>query len=201
VKLFSCTLGEGANQLKVPISTAIICISLVLAFSKSAFLSAFTSLIWTIISYPVNAGLTWVLTRTGLYTLSQELAARADALKERDRKKTAMMKANAMREKIEAKGLKDMHGLKQLRGMMELGLKDVEGVESTEVLEKGKGKWMKDLNGMKQLKGMREWSRAEGGGVELGEVSGKGKGKWKIVSDVESGQSSGSESRIYSPRL
>jgi hypothetical protein len=155
-------LRERTDQIEVPISAAIICISLILAFTNSTFLSAFTSLIWAIVSYPVNAALTWVLTKTGLYTLSRELATRAITLKDMDRKKTAMMKANAMREKIEQRGLRDLHGMRQLRGMMELGVREVEGVELREVLGSGNG---------------------------------------GVMCDVESGVSSRSESRIYSPRL
>lgn len=155
-------MRERTDQIEVPISAAIICISLILAFTNSTFLSAFTSLIWAIVSYPVNAALTWVLTKTGLYTLSRELAARAITLKDMDRKKTAMMKANAMREKIERRG--PLHGMRQLKGMMELGLGEVEG-------------------------------------VELREVLGNGNGNGGVMCDVESGVSSRSESRIYSPRL
>jgi len=85
-------------------------------------------------------------------------------LKDMDRKKTAMMKANAMREEIEENGIGGMHGMTQLREMMESGVREVEG-------------------------------------VELREVVGNGIGKGRVMCDVESGVSSGSESRIYSPRL
>lgn len=44
-----------------------------------------------------------MLVKTGLYTLSRELAALAGSLKGRETKKTAMMKANAMREKVNLK--------------------------------------------------------------------------------------------------
>ena len=106
----------------------------------------------------MNITLTWVLTKTGLYTLSRELDARAIALKDMDRKKTAIMKAKAMEETIVQNRFKDLHAMKPLRGS------EVEG-------------------------------------VELREVLGNGRGNGRIMCDVESGVSSASESRIYSPRL
>ena len=44
--------------------------------------------------------MTWVLVKTGLYTLSRKLAVLASSLKGRETKKTGTMKANAMREKV-----------------------------------------------------------------------------------------------------
>lgn len=63
---------------------------------------------WAIISYPAHVTTTWILTKTGLFTLSRELAARANALQDRDRKATTLMKANVMRERYEQKARQAM---------------------------------------------------------------------------------------------
>ena len=86
----------------------LICTSFVLAFSSSAFLASFFTLLWAIVSYPAHVSSTWILTKTGLYTLSRDLAAKANALKDRDHKVTGIMKANAMREKMELKAMKKL---------------------------------------------------------------------------------------------
>ncbi|KAH9206745.1 hypothetical protein DL95DRAFT_486120 [Leptodontidium sp. 2 PMI_412] len=91
-----------------PISIAIICTSFIMAFSSSEFLSSFSTLMWAIISYPAHVTTTWILTKTGLFTLSRELAARANALQDRDRKATTLMKANVMRERYEQKARQAM---------------------------------------------------------------------------------------------
>ena len=74
--------------------------SLVLAFSRGTFLSAFPSLLWNALCLPLNVALTWVLVKTGLYWLSRELEALASNLKGWEKKKTGTMKANVMREKV-----------------------------------------------------------------------------------------------------
>jgi hypothetical protein len=78
----------------------VIATSLVLAFSRSAFLGAFASLLWNALCLPLNVALTWVLVKTGLYALSRKLAAMASGLKRRQKNKTGTMKANVMREKV-----------------------------------------------------------------------------------------------------
>lgn len=60
-----------------PISFAIILTSFVLAFSSSTFLSSLFSLLWVMLSYPVNIGFTWVLTRSGMFTMSRNLVGKA----------------------------------------------------------------------------------------------------------------------------
>jgi hypothetical protein len=87
----------------VPISLAVIATSMVLAFSRSAFLSAFTSLSWNALCYPLNVALTWVLVKTGLYVPSRGLAAMASSLKRRRKNKTDTMKANVKRKKMNLK--------------------------------------------------------------------------------------------------
>ncbi|KAH7382941.1 hypothetical protein BKA64DRAFT_683555 [Cadophora sp. MPI-SDFR-AT-0126] len=91
-----------------PISIAIICTSFIMAFSSSEFLSSFSTLMWAILSYPAHVTTTWILTKTGLFTLSRELASRANALQDRDRKATTLMKANVMRERYEQKARQAM---------------------------------------------------------------------------------------------
>lgn len=91
---------------KVPISLAIIVLSFVLAFSRGTFLGVLASLLWNALCLPLNIALTWILVKTGLYMWSRELAVQAGVLKDRERKKTGMMKANAMREKASLRQIK-----------------------------------------------------------------------------------------------
>ena len=46
----------------------------------------------------------WILTKTGLYTLLHDLGVRGNALKNIELEKTGSMRANAMRNKMIAKG-------------------------------------------------------------------------------------------------
>ena len=87
---------------------AIIFTSFVLAFGSSNFISSFFSLLSATVSYPVHQSMTWILIRTGLYTLSRDMTVRANALKDRDKKATAIMKANALRENMELKAMKEL---------------------------------------------------------------------------------------------
>jgi hypothetical protein len=123
------------NLIQVPISIAIIGTSFILAFSRSEFLAPFFSLLWAIISHPAHVAITWVLTKTGLYTLSRDLKAKANALKDRDHKVTGIMKANAMREKMELKAMKKlwMEDAVEMREMEQIPTrpKDLERGEST----------------------------------------------------------------------
>jgi type IV secretory pathway TraG/TraD family ATPase VirD4 len=86
-----------------PISIAIIFTSFILAFSSSTFLSSLFALIWVMVSYPVNIGFTWVLTKSGMFTMSRRLAGKAKMMKDRERGKTGLMMAEAMREKMDLK--------------------------------------------------------------------------------------------------
>lgn len=64
-------------------------------------MASFSTILWTALSYPAHVATTWFLTKTGLYAFSRALFARANALKEKDRKTTNMMKADALRRKME----------------------------------------------------------------------------------------------------
>jgi hypothetical protein len=86
-----------------PISIAIIMTAILLAFFSSAFLSSLFTLIWVVLSYPINLGVTWVLTKSGMFTISRNLVGKAKQLKDRERKRTGMMMAEAMREKMDLK--------------------------------------------------------------------------------------------------
>jgi hypothetical protein len=106
-----------------PISVAIIITSFTFAFSSSSFVSAVCELIWEGAKYPVSVAGTWVLTRTGIYTLSRELGSRAKEVRERGRKITGTMRANALREKMEWKVARDL-----LREeVVEMGAKEESG--------------------------------------------------------------------------
>jgi hypothetical protein len=82
--------------------------SFVIAFSSSSFVSALCSLIWAVFTFPVNVATTWILVKTGMYTFARRVTARATALKERERKSTGLMKANALRDKVEFKEMKEI---------------------------------------------------------------------------------------------
>lgn len=64
-------------------------------------IASFSTILWTTISYPAHLATTWFFTKTGLYAFSRALFARAHALKEKDKKTTNMMKADALRRKME----------------------------------------------------------------------------------------------------
>jgi hypothetical protein len=73
-----------------------------------------------------------VLVKTGLYTLSRELAALASNLKGKERKKTGLMKANVMREKVNLR--KVIYRERDCEETPRLGVypdDDVEGGKST----------------------------------------------------------------------
>ena len=84
-----------------PISIAIILTSFLLAFSSNQFLLPLFSLAWACLSYPVNVGLTWALTKSGMFMMSRELAGKAKLLKEKERKVTGSMKVEARRENMD----------------------------------------------------------------------------------------------------
>jgi hypothetical protein len=91
----------------VPISVGIIAFSFILAFGHNYTLASFFSLVSALLLFPVNIASTWLLIKSGLYALSCKMAATANALKDNEIKKTAMMKADAMREmreKVELRG-------------------------------------------------------------------------------------------------
>jgi len=91
-----------------PISIAIIIVSFTFAFSSSTFISAFFSLVWESVSYPANVAVTLFLTRTGLYTLSRELGAKAKDVRGRNKKVTANLKADIVRGQMERKVARDL---------------------------------------------------------------------------------------------
>lgn len=91
-----------------PISVAIIITSFTFAFSSSSLVSAVCELLWEGAKYPVSVAGTWMLTRTGLYTLSREIGGRAKEVRERGRKVTGSMRANVLREKMQWKVARDL---------------------------------------------------------------------------------------------
>jgi hypothetical protein len=91
-----------------PTSVAIIITSFTFAFSSSSFVSAIYELAWEGAKYPVSVAGTWALTRTGMFTLSRELESKAKEVRDRGRKVTGTMRANALREKMEWKVARDL---------------------------------------------------------------------------------------------
>jgi hypothetical protein len=87
----------------VPISFGVVCLCFVIAFSSSTFFSALGSFIWAMFTFPINITTTWILVKTGMYTLARRLVSKASALKDQERKSTGLMKANALREKVKFK--------------------------------------------------------------------------------------------------
>jgi hypothetical protein len=120
-----------------PISIAIISTSFILAFSSSAFFRSCAQLAWAIIISPFQLAAAYVLTKSGLYIWSRELAQKASTLKEKDGKSTAMMQANAMREVIEKRARKaidevEMEFQEKTKGKnMRLPITDVEKGENS----------------------------------------------------------------------
>ena len=106
-----------------PISLAIILTSFLLAFSSSTILKSIFSLLWALFSYPVHLFSTWILTKTGLYILSREFTAKAKSLKHRDRKTTGLMKADALRQKMEMKGIRNllMEEVQKVQDVVQMG--------------------------------------------------------------------------------
>lgn len=96
----SLTLHEEFYYM-FPISISIILFSFVMAFSSSPFFSSLFGLIWAGLSYPVNVGLTWCLTKSGMFMVSRELVGKAKQLRDKERKKTAIMIGEAKREKMD----------------------------------------------------------------------------------------------------
>jgi hypothetical protein len=105
----------NTQQYLVPISIAIISTSFILAFSRNAFMSSFSTIVWATLSYPAHVAGTWFLTTTGLYAFSRDLYTRAYALRERDKKTTNMMKVEALRRRMEENGGMMREKIKGLR--------------------------------------------------------------------------------------
>jgi hypothetical protein len=107
----------------IPISVGTIIISFLLAFSSNSFISALFSLAFATIKYPINVSLTWLFTKTGLYTFSRDMSGKANALAEKDRKATTGMKANALRETMEWKVAKELlrDEIQEIGGKMKIG--------------------------------------------------------------------------------
>jgi hypothetical protein len=93
----------------VPISVGIIAISFLLAFGRSSILSSFFALLGALFLFPLNVASTWLLIKSGLYALSRKMATNANALKDEENKRTATMKANAMREKMDLREMREIY--------------------------------------------------------------------------------------------
>jgi hypothetical protein len=98
--------ANGLPSLAVPISAGIIVISILLAFVRSRIFSSVFALLWAFISFPFNIATAWVLTKSGLYTLSREMTVRANTIKDREAYKTGTMMANTLRANVKWRGMK-----------------------------------------------------------------------------------------------
>jgi hypothetical protein len=116
-----------------PISIAIILTSFLLAFSSSPFLSSLFSLIWAGLSYPINVGFTWALTKSGIFMMSRRLVGKAKLLRDKEKKRTAVMMAEAMREKMDLGS--------KIEGWKGSGVEGIDGVKSG--VKSGMGKGLK----------------------------------------------------------
>jgi hypothetical protein len=96
-------------------------IAILLAFSRSTIFSSAFTLLWTFISFPFNIASTWILTKSGLYTLSREMVARANALKDKENNKTGAMKANTLRANVKWDGMKKIMARRAARDAPEPG--------------------------------------------------------------------------------
>lgn len=144
-----------------PISLAIIITSILLAFSSSSFFSAIFSLLYALISYPINTTLTYIFTTSGLYSLSRDLSQKANWLRERERNNKATMKANVLREKMEDGGLREM--------------RKIVGEGATEMQEIGKGLGKGAKGAGKKVWGLGR-GKKKGDGVDLEDVERHGTG-------------------------
>lgn len=118
------------------ISAGIIAVSFFLAFSRSALHNPLTMLIRNACSLSFNTFTTWLSIKSGMYMASREMAAKANALKDRENKMTAQMKANVMREKNNLEKIKVMQ---QISGIERKSEDDTNDGSSTRTGTTGKG--------------------------------------------------------------
>ncbi|KAK4143414.1 uncharacterized protein C8A04DRAFT_37425 [Dichotomopilus funicola] len=107
------TLSE-LLRLMFPISTGIIVVSFLLAFSRTLMTNSVVLLLRSVTSYAWNTTSTWLAVKTGMYVAGREMRARANRLREREGTVTGAMRAEVLRREKNLEKLKAANHVKDL---------------------------------------------------------------------------------------
>ncbi|KAK3389773.1 hypothetical protein B0H63DRAFT_464311 [Podospora didyma] len=97
-----------------PVSTGIILVAFLFAFSQAVFNNSVVALGRSAVSFAYNTTLTWLLVKTNLYVVGREMNTLANRLRDREATVTGTMKAEVLRNE---KNIKRMHAADHVRGL------------------------------------------------------------------------------------